>query len=196
MAGIGGCVAAELAGTDAAASLSLDRFEQWMVAEQRRVYLLCLRMLRNGEDADIATQDSFLKAFQKLRKADAAPIEAPEKWITRIAVNTCLDQLRSRRWAFWRRRAALQDESVLLQLVPSSGPDAEAVLHARDISRRLAAALDRLSLRQRSVFILRHDEDRSLEEIGEVLGLDLGTVKSHMARALKKLREELRDLYE
>ncbi len=189
-------MAAELAGTDAVASLSLDRFEQWMAAEQRRVYLLCLRMLRNSEDADSATQDSFLKAFQKLRKADAAPIEAPGKWITRIAVNTCLDQLRSRRWAFWRRRAVLQDESVLLQLVPSSGPDAEAVLHARDISRRLAAALDRLSLRQRSVFILRHDEDRSLEEIGEVLGLDLGTVKSHMARAVKKLREELRDLYD
>jgi RNA polymerase sigma-70 factor (ECF subfamily) len=69
-------------------------------------------------------------------------------------------------------------------------------MHARDIALRLAAALDRLSPRQRSIFVLRHDEDRSLEEIGAILGLDVGTVKAHMARAVKKLRVELRDLYE
>ena len=49
--------------------------------------------------------------------------------------------------------------------------------------------------RQRVVFALRHYEDKSLEEIGQILGLDIGTVKAHMFRAVAKLRDELRDLY-
>jgi RNA polymerase sigma-70 factor (ECF subfamily) len=59
----------------------------------------------------------------------------------------------------------------------------------------LDAALDKLSPRQRAVFTLRHFEDMSLEEIGLTLGLDVGTVKAHMFRAVGKLRVELRDLY-
>ena len=68
-------------------------------------------------------------------------------------------------------------------------------MFAREIAARLAAALGGLSPRQRSIFILKHYEDRSLEEIADLLRLDVGTVKSHMARALVKLRTELRDLY-
>ena len=56
--------------------------------------------------------------------------------------------------------------------------------------------MERLSTRQRAVFTLRHYEDMSLEEIGQILGLEVGTVKAHMFRAVGKLREELRDLYE
>jgi RNA polymerase sigma-70 factor (ECF subfamily) len=59
----------------------------------------------------------------------------------------------------------------------------------------LAKAIGSLSDRQRSVFILKHYEDLSLEQIGEALGLEVGTVKAHMSRAVAKLREELRDLY-
>ncbi len=193
---IGDWVASNPARADAANSAALDGFEQWMAAEQRRVYLLCLRMLRNSEDADIATQDSFLKAYQVLRKSGAPRIQSPEKWITRIAINTCLDRLRSRRWLFWKQRVEPADERAVLQLTPTSLPNPEEAARARDLARRISAALGRLTPRQRSVFVLRHDEDLSLEEIGEVLGLDLGTVKSHVARALKKLRDELEDLYE
>ena len=67
---------------------------------------------------------------------------------------------------------------------------------AAQISARLEMALGRLSARQRAVFTLRHYEGRSLEEIATLLGLDVGTVKAHMFRAVSKLREELRDLYE
>ena len=60
---------------------------------------------------------------------------------------------------------------------------------------RLNKALGRLSPRQRMVFSLRHFEDLSLEEIGDILGLDVGTVKAHMFRAISKLRVDLKDLY-
>ena len=143
-------------------------FSSWMASEQRRIYLLCLRLLRNGDDADSATQDAFLKAYRALERQQGLPVEAPERWITRIAVNVCLDRLRSKRWLFWRRRASEEEETAIFRTT-AAGSTPEDELLARDICRRLELALRKLSLRQRSIFILRHEEDRSLDEIGEIL---------------------------
>jgi RNA polymerase sigma-70 factor (ECF subfamily) len=187
---------AELARAKVAAGTDLVDFSTWMASEQRRVFLLCLRLLRDRDEADSATQDAFLKAYRALERRPAGrELDSPERWLTRIAVNTCLDRLRSQRWLFWRRRVRQEDEESILLLTPAGGLSPHGALAARDLTARLTAALDRLSARQRAVFILRHHEDHSLEEIGTILGLDVGTVKAHMARALKKLREELRDLY-
>jgi RNA polymerase sigma-70 factor (ECF subfamily) len=172
-----------------------EQFDHWMLSEQRRIFNLCYRLLEDRDEADSAAQDSFLKAYRALQHAGAPPVEDRAKWLTRIAVNTCLDRLRSRAWRFWKRRPNPDDEEFILAVTPDRAPSAEDRLFARQIERRLAEALRRLSPRQRAVFLLRHYEDRRLEEIAEILQLDLGTVKAHMARALKKLRELLRDLY-
>ena len=132
---------------------------------------------------------------EALRKEDARAVDDPARWLTRIAVNTCLDRLRSQRWRFWRRRPPQQDEQTILGLASSARPEAEDRYFAGQISARLEAALNRLSPRQRATFTLRHYDDLSLEEIGNVLDLDIGTVKAHMHRAVVKLRHELRDLY-
>ena len=171
------------------------QFGEWMASEQRRIFLLCRRMLQDPEDADSATQDTFLKAWQSLKRAESKTLDDPGKWLTRIAVNTCLDRLRSRRWQFWRKRPQAEDEASILNLAAATAPDAEDQLFARQIAQRLSRALKRLSLRQRAAFTLRHYEDRSLAEIAEILNLDVGTVKVHLFRATEKLREELHDLY-
>jgi RNA polymerase sigma-70 factor (ECF subfamily) len=171
------------------------QFGEWMASEQRRIFLLCRRMLQDPEDADSATQDTFLKAWQALKQAESKNLDDPGKWLTRIAVNTCLDRLRSRRWQFWRKRPQAEDEASILNLAAATAPDAEDQLFARQIAQRLSRALKRLSLRQRAAFTLRHYEDRSLAEIAEILNLDVGTVKVHLFRATEKLREELHDLY-
>ena len=106
-----------------------------------------------------------------------------------------LDRLRSRRWQFWRKRPAQQDEENILRLAAAAGPNAEDLIFATEIGDRLQSALDKLSLRQRAVFALRHYEDRSLADIAGILDLDVGTVKVHLFRAIEKLREELHDLY-
>jgi RNA polymerase sigma-70 factor (ECF subfamily) len=170
-------------------------FASWMLSEQRRVYSLCRRMLQNPDDADCATQDVFLKAYQALQREDAKALDDPARWLTRITVNTCLDRLRSKKWQFWKRRPSPEDEAIILAKASSATPEAEDQYYAAEISGRIDAALQRLTERQRAVFVLRHFEDRSLDEIGQILGLDTGTVKSHMFRAVSKLREELRDLY-
>lgn len=177
------------------ASVHVENFASWMASEQRRIFALCCRMLEDRDEADIATQDSFFKAYRALETPGAASPNDPAKWLSRIAVNTCLDRLRSRSWKFWRRRPRREDEETILQMAASRNPSAEDQAYAREIEKRLQEALGQLSPRQRAVFLLKHYEDRRLEEIAEILQLDVGTVKAHMARALAKLRALLKDLY-
>src|ERR1700680_2555046 len=88
-------VMAERLGTNIQALPDTRDFGTWMTSEQKRVFLLCRRMLQDADEADSATQDVFLKAFKALSKAEPAALENPGKWVARIAVNTCLDRLRS-----------------------------------------------------------------------------------------------------
>jgi|SRR5579875_2218651 len=175
--------------------LELRDFGSWMTSEQRRIFLLCRRMLQDPDEADSATQDVFLKAYRALSKADTKELDNPGKWVTRIAVNTCLDRLRSKTWKIWKRRPSSQDEEIILQMTPGGDPDAERLLFAKQIQHRLELALKKLSDRQRAVFSLRHYDAMALEEIADVLSLDIGTVKAHLFRAVAKMREELKDLY-
>jgi RNA polymerase sigma-70 factor (ECF subfamily) len=187
-------VMAEPIALDSGSLAQVRDFTSWVNSEQRRIFLLCQRMLQDREEADSATQDVFLKAYKALQNS-GPEIDEPAKWLTRIAVNTCLDRLRSRRWQFWKKRPAPDDEALMLTMAATREPNAEDRMFAKEIYRRLYEALDRLSGRQRAVFTLRHFEDRSLEEIAVILGLDVGTVKAHMSRAVVKLRKELQDVY-
>lgn len=169
-------------------------FTVWMASEQRRIYGLCQHLLQDRDEADSATQDVFLKAHRALNKPGGDSPADLGKWLTRIAVNTCLDRLRSRRWRFWRRASIQNAQEILAQAVCRS-PNADDTYFAAQIHQRLTAALGKLSERQRAVFTLRHYDNFSMEEIAAALDLDCGTVKAHMHRAVIKLRVELRDLY-
>jgi RNA polymerase sigma-70 factor, ECF subfamily len=188
---------ADQLGVEIHVGAELRDFGAWMTSEQRRIFLLCRRMLQDPDEADSATQDVFLKAYRALSKTrtDSGELENPSKWVTRIAVNTCLDRLRSKRWKIWQRRPPAEDEEFILQTTVGLDPDAESRIFATQIQQRLELALSKLSDRQRVVFSLRHYDALPLEEIADVLKLDVGTVKAHLFRATGKLREELKDLY-
>ena len=187
-------VMAERLGARSEPHANTREFSAWMSSEQKRIFLLCLRMLQEREEADCATQDTFLKAFQALQRS-GNDLEEPGKWVTRIAINTCLDRLRSRKWQIWRRRPSQEDESIILEMAPCDEPAADDRVFAGQIQTRIARALQKLSPRQRAVFALRHYENRGLDEIADLLGLDAGTVKMHLFRGIRKLRTELHDLY-
>jgi RNA polymerase sigma-70 factor (ECF subfamily) len=191
-----GALAAQLSGR-VHVGISVRDFANWMTSEQRRILLLCRRMLGDNDEADSATQEVFLKAYKSICQCqkDFAQLEYPDRWLTRIAVNTCLDLLRSNAWKLWRRRPAQEEERVILEAETDSHPDAERQIASKQILVRLEQALVKLSPRQRAVFTLRHFNAMSLDEIADVLKLDTGTVKAHLFRALSKLRSELHDLY-
>ena len=168
-------------------------FDGLLRSEQKRIYLLCRRMLNDNDEADSATQDVFVKAWRAMHTAE--PLENPGGWLTRIAVNTCLDRLRSRRLQFWRKRPAREKEEAILSFAAATEPGAARQLYAKQIQRRLELAMEKLSGQQRAVFALKHFDGNTIEEIAGIMQLDSGSVKSHMSRALAKMRIELRDLY-
>jgi RNA polymerase sigma-70 factor (ECF subfamily) len=170
-------------------------FEVWMAGEQKRIFLLCMRLLRNRDEADSATQDVFVEAYKTLERQGHCSIHEPPKWLTRVAYNTCYDRIRSKRWRFWQMHSRNTCGDDALRTIPTDMPSQEDRAVAQEIRHRLELAINRLSIRQKMVFLFRHEEQLNFDEIAGIMRLDPGTAKAHMARAIKKLREELRDLY-
>jgi RNA polymerase sigma-70 factor (ECF subfamily) len=171
-----------------------DAFAYFVRAYQKRVYGMALRFLRDAGEAECVAQESFLKAYQAL--ADFRGGSSFETWITRIAINACRDRLKRKRLVVYFHQAAPPDpdHEVPEDRIPSPRPSPERLLHAKQIQARLHEAIGKLSPRQRVVFVLKHMEERSIPEIANLLGLDSGTIKSHLFRAANKVRERLRDM--
>lgn len=173
-----------------------DRFDYFVRMYQKRVFRLAYTLLRDPAEADGVTQDVFVKAYRGLRdfKGDAAF----ETWLTRIAINAVRDTVRRRRpvVSFGDLRSDGEEDGPEIpdRLDPADGTSPERDLLSREIRRRIADALVALSPRQRTVFVMKHYEERSIAEIGAATGLDEGTIKSHLFRAARKLRERLEDL--
>ncbi len=164
--------------------------EEMVATHQRRIFRVAFRLLGDLDEADTATQDCFLRAH---RAMDHCPADETgrQRWLIRLVVNLSLDRLRSRKWRWWRGRQPqgnYQDPAT----APRT-PEREAL--GEELRSRLMQALHGLPARQRAVFVLRHYEDYPLERIAAELGLSEGTVKSHLSRALVKLREELKEFY-
>jgi RNA polymerase sigma-70 factor (ECF subfamily) len=172
----------------------VDLFEHFVNTYQKRVFRLVYTLVRDPSEADSTTQDIFVKAFKGLRdfKGDAAF----ETWITRIAINSVRDGIRRRKplVAFGDLGGPEADGEIPAAFDPGDGTSPERDLLSREIRKRIGTALEDLSPRQRAVFVMKHHEERSIAEIGEMMGLDEGTVKSHLFRAARKLRERLEDL--
>lgn len=174
----------------------VDAFEYFVKTYQKRITRFVFTLLRDPSDADCVTQDVFVKAFRALPEFKGE--SAFETWLTRIAINTVRDLIRRRRpvVSFSDLRDLDDDDGPEIPpwLDPADGTSPERDLLSGDIRRRIAVALVTLSPRQRSIFVMKHYEEKSIAEIGDATGLDEGTIKSHLFRAARKLRVCLEDL--
>jgi RNA polymerase sigma-70 factor (ECF subfamily) len=161
-----------------------------MERHQRRVYRIALSYLRDPDDALDAVQETFVKAFLGAPRWDGSADAGP--WLSRIAVNHAIDRYRRAK----RRRASFtpleEGDHDERQAAEEPSPERRAV--SRDLGRRIEAALRGLPEKQRAVFVLRHYDEMSLEEIAAQLGLRLGTVKSSLHRAILGLRDRLSEV--
>jgi RNA polymerase sigma-70 factor (ECF subfamily) len=158
---------------------------------QSVVYATAYRFVKSREDALDVAQDAFIKAFRSLYTwQPTAPFRA---WLLRIAVNMSIDYLRRRK----RTPQAVDPEELMV--LEYGG--AERHSHVEEPSDRasdselgtlIRAAADTLPERQKMVFILRHYQGLPLKEIAEIMNCTEGTVKTHLFRAVGKLRDELR----
>jgi len=152
-----------------------------------RLVALARRMLAEGqgeaEEAEDVAQEAFVAAYDK--RASFRRGEPFRPWLYRIAVNRCLDRLRAR-----GRRPAMSDFDSLPEPV-SPGAEPLETLLADERDARLQEAVAGLPPKLRAVFLLRHLDDLSYDEIAVATGLPMGTVKTHLFRARAHLRQAL-----
>ena len=160
----------------------LDSFNQLVETYQRAVYNLCLRMLGNAPAAEDATQDAFISAFRGINKLRGGNFKA---WLFRIAANACRDQLRS-----LRRRPSTSLDDAPLEF-KSDQPSPEDYAMRQELGEEIKKAFITLPPDQRLAVILRDIEGLNYEEIAQVTGSSMGTVKSRINRGRKRLRHHL-----
>jgi len=156
------------------------------------LFHVAYRMLGEPAEASDAVQEIFLKVFRNIGgfKGEAAL----KTWVFRIAFSELLNRLR-----WWRRRHRFATMSLDEQpngtgighSVPSPSPTPEQMLQSKEQETAIHQALGRLSKDHRSIIVLRDIEGFSYNEIADVLGVSIGTVKSRLARARSDLKKSL-----
>ena len=157
-------------------------FEELVRLYEKRVLALTQRMCKNPEDAAEAAQEAFFAAWRGLKnfRGDSSF----STWIYRLASNACVDLLRRE----GKRQAAvsLDDEELNLDLSsPLPSPQEEA--ERQELRERIEAGLQALPPEYRAALVLREIQQLRYDEIGQALGVDIGTVKSRINRGRKKL---------
>jgi RNA polymerase sigma-70 factor (ECF subfamily) len=166
-------------------------FEELVLKYQDRIYNLCRHMLGNTHEAEDAAQDTFLKAYQKLK--DFKPEAALYTWLYRIAVNTCLDYNKRPFFESLFRKAE-SDEFV--DEPASDWPSPEKLYESKQIGLALNTSIKKLPIKLRTAIILKEIEGLSYEEIADILEISIGTVKSRISRARDELKKSLQKFRE
>jgi RNA polymerase sigma-70 factor (ECF subfamily) len=158
-----------------------DAFGVLVARYERAVYHLAYRTLHDTEDAKDAVQEAWVKAYRAL--ASFRPGAKFSTWIFTICYRVCCDRLAKRK----------RFSGAEVPDVADAAPGPAAVYEAAEDAMRLRRAIDDLPEKYRTVITLFHLQGKQYEEIASVLGLPLGTVKTHLFRAKDLLRTALRD---
>ena len=168
----------------------LEDFDALVRLYWPRVFRFTLASVRDRDVAESLTQDCFLRAYRG--RAGFRGNSTVQTWLMQIAVNLVRDFARSRRLQFWRRSAK---HALTLEDAVDWIPDGRLTPEARAAVQQQVAAVWRaaetLSERQRAVFLLRFVEEMTLFEIAAATGIQLGTVKAHLSRALQAVRDQI-----
>lgn len=164
----------------------VNAFEKLVLEYEKSVYNIALRMTGNSEDASDMTQEAFIKAYNSLQS-----FRGDSKfsvWLYRIATNVCLDFLRSRSRKPTVSLSVEDNEGEEVQLDVADESQSPELLLDRQMTREsVRRGLETLSPEYRQILLLREIQGLSYDEISQALGLEVGTVKSRIFRARKKL---------
>ena len=163
-----------------------DAFALLVQRHQRFVFNLRLRMVQDYEDASEVTQETFLAAWQGLPSFRGEARFAT--WLYRIAYHCCLRQL-ERRQRQKNLQAVIQAQQVLEEM--NREKLVEDILELRDRQAIVRGQMEHLPAKYRAVLILRHLQDMTYEEMSAILGMPIGTIKTHLFRARNLLKERL-----
>jgi RNA polymerase sigma-70 factor (ECF subfamily) len=172
-----------------------NAFAELMSRHKSRIFSAAMGLLHNHADAEEITQDTFVRAHRGFARFRGDSSVAT--WLHRIAVNLA----RNRYWYFFRRRrhatlsldASIGDEgdSKFSDLLSTSEPDPAQESSRNEFVSAVETCLERLEPSHRRILTMRTVLDQSYEDIAEALGINVGTVKSRIARARERLRARL-----
>jgi len=166
-------------------------FDQLVLRYRERVYGVVYNMTSNREDAADLTQDTFIKAFKSINRFQGQ--SSFFTWLYRIAVNSALSHLRkSKLRTFFSFEKINEDDKtieILAQLTDKHGADRE--LYVRELQEKLNEAMQKLSIKHRTVVTLFEIDGLSHEQIAEVVGCSVGTVRSRLHYAKQILQADL-----
>jgi RNA polymerase sigma-70 factor (ECF subfamily) len=161
-------------------------------AHSGSVFRVVFRMVGNDADAEEIVQEAFLRGYQRLESFQQR--SSFGTWIYRIAVNCALDRInRPGIQAEYRAGEENDPEEKTVQ-VEAQDADPERSLLSREITAVQERAMRRLTATEKAAFVMRHQEDRSVNEIADVLGIAPNAAKNAVFRAVQKLRRELAPL--
>jgi len=168
-------------------------FEALLNKYRNLVFSIMVKMVRNHQEAEDLTQEAFMKAFNSLSSFNDE--FAFSTWLMKIASNNCIDFLRKRKLRTYSIHEPIQykDEKIEID-IPDHEPTPEKQLLQSERAKMIQSAIDELPERYRYVILLRHKEEKSYEEISEILNLPLGAVKAQIFRAREILNKKLKTL--
>ena len=163
-------------------------FRRVVDENKKHVYYLALKLTGNHQDAEDLSQEVFIKVYRKFhtfrREAKMS------SWLYRITVNTHINRNRQKMKQSTRSTEKIEYIATNHTQAPAE-TNPERSTRSGMIKAHIEKALSVLTERERSIFVLRHYQDMSQKDIGRVLEIKTGTVKSTLFRAVRKLRDEL-----
>ena len=169
-----------------------DAFRALVDRHSRAVYRLAHRMTGNPQDAEDVVQETFLKAYRQLGRFESRANFGT--WLHRIAVNCSLDLVRARKRRSEQYRPLDPDLDDPIESLPAPEPTPDRVAMSGEARVRIGMAMDRLSVSERTAFVLRHFEGMCIEDVSRIMGCQPGAAKHRVFRAVKKLRRALEPL--
>jgi RNA polymerase sigma factor (sigma-70 family) len=166
-------------------------FEQLVRDHQAMVFRTLLRLTGSREHVDDLAQDVFLRLYRSLPSFRGEALITT--YLYRIAVNVAQDEWKRRRRDD-RSHVSLSDEtSAWEDRLPHPDRNAEQQIEEREFQQIVEEQLQRLSQIERTIIVLYHQEERTYEQISYSLGMPIGTVRTHLHRGRKKLREAIQE---
>ena len=170
--------------------IAAQEFSNVVANHRLQIFRFLLASTRDVDLAETLTQECFLKAHRNWShfRGDSSAMT----WLMRIAINLQKDHWRNRRMQFWRQASTNKvDLDEASEWLPSGERSVEQKMLARERVAHVWRAVEGLSERQKTIFLLRFVEELELSEIAQTTGLSEGTVKAHLSRALARVRSEL-----
>jgi len=166
-----------------------DAFGMLVERHSIRLFQMVYRMTGNEQDAEDLVQETFLRAYKQLNRFEARA--GFGTWLHRIAANCSLDLLRKRKRLEQRVEAVGSESEEPLSTFSSPAPLPDDQVFHSEVKQKVADVMEQLTPTERTAFVLRHYEGKSIEEIGLALGAGPSATKQSIFRAVQKMRRAL-----